>query len=1526
MCACLLCLPLSFGVATEAAAQTTPVVTITAGPAVTEGKTTKFTWSASPEFPELPGGFADFVLMEVRIQHANSSDFTRIEGNFNIVVFSGYAGGEINVPTVNDSVDEPNGGVVITLLNGDGYTVGTPSSATVMVMDDDPTVVSLARVGSGAVTEGDNDKVEFTVTLGLALIAGETIDVPLSIGGTGVTTSDWSLALKSSATNTGVTLSDTNTATPKVTFSGASAQTATLELTATADNLSEGGRETFEIALGANSAFDDSNLDTNVGGGADPHGTSNNFEVTVNDAAPLPVITIAGGSAVTEGMAASFTLTASPVPAATLSVNVNVSESADFVASSDEGTDMVSIGTSGSATYTVPTDNDNTDEANGSVTVTVNTGTGYTVSSTSSSATVTVNDNDTRDLVLNRTSLSVNEGSSANYTVKLATKPTGTVTVTVGGTGRSITVDTDSGTGGDQSTLTFNPSGSNLWNTAQTVTVSAASDSNTANESVTLTHTTSGGDYGANSVSKTLTVTATDTTPPTLSLSLASTSGNEGDSSNSDVDITISLSPTRAASTTVDVCVKDTGTAIFRTATGGKERDFDLRAGNGTQRSVDANNCSSVTLAANSSDRRIGRLRIFGDTTPEASETAILELRNPPSGVAVSSTAGTATYTITNDDGAAPTITISGGDAVTEGTGAQFTVNASPAPSVNLTVQLDVSDDDSSDFVAADDEGRKTVTILASQTSATYTVPTNNDNTDEANGSVTVTVAEVEEGYTVGSTSSATVTVNDDDAAPLPVITIAGGSAVTEGTAASFTLTASPVPAATLSVNVNVSESDDFVASSDEGTDTMDIGTSGSATYTVPTDNDNTDEANGSVTVTVNTGTGYTVSSTSSSATVAVNDDDVSNLVISKNRLSITESGTGSYMVSLSTEPTGTVTVTIDPNNTDVTVSPASLTFHASGGSKPWNTAQTVTVSAGQDPDADDDSATLTHTASGGGYGNVPEASVTVTVDDDETPQPVASFATASSSAAEDDGTYNVTVNLSVAAPSGGLTLAYSVAGTATAVSGHDFTIQNSGMVAVVAGETTATIPVAILDDSRAESAETVILMLTDGMGYRLGSTTVHTLTITDNDKGLVISKNELSVTEGGTGSYMVSLSTEPTGTVTVTIDPNNTDVTVSPASLTFHASGGSSPWNTAQTVTVSAGQDPDADDDSATLTHTASGGGYGNVPEASVTVTVDDDGTTPTPPPTAPTPVVSISAGVPSVTEGDAISFTLSATPPPEAGTTITVTVNVAEGGSVAASGETSGRQVAISTSGMASFIVATDDDAIYEPDGSITATVQAGAGYRPHSSNASAAVSVKDNDPGLELSTGHLRVSKGGSISYTIALATQPSGPVRVSISGHEATGLTVDVASLDFTPDHWDVPQEVTLTAPGKAASITLTHTATVGNYGGIEAEVVVTVIALDPKARQGWLSRFGRTVSHQVVEGIQGRFAAPPSPPGLHLTVAGEEFINATALAENQQVLAKALGFETVTTQQLVEGSSFSFAPSADGTTAQFAIWG
>ncbi|KKZ11057.1 MAG: hypothetical protein TH68_09425, partial [Candidatus Synechococcus spongiarum 142] len=135
--------------------------------------------------------------------------------------------------------------------------------------------------------------------------------------------------------------------------------------------------------------------------------------------------------------------------------------------------------------------------------------------------------------------------------------------------------------------------------------------------------------------------------------------------------IYIDISQTRSTDTTFVLCVKDTSTATFRTASGGKARDFNISSIDNLK--IDGQPCGRYTISAGIKSLQLG-MRIFHDTTPEADETVVLELRNPPEGVAISSTKGTFTHTIVNNDGPPTTITVTGGTAVTEGTGAQFTV------------------------------------------------------------------------------------------------------------------------------------------------------------------------------------------------------------------------------------------------------------------------------------------------------------------------------------------------------------------------------------------------------------------------------------------------------------------------------------------------------------------------------------------------------------------------------------------------------------------------------------------------------------------------------------------------------------------------------------------------------------------------------------------------------------------------------------------------------------------------------------
>ncbi|MYC43614.1 MAG: hypothetical protein F4X52_13890, partial [Acidimicrobiaceae bacterium] len=196
--------------------------------------------------------------------------------------------------------------------------------------------------------------------------------------------------------------------------------------------------------------------------------------------------------------------------------------------------------------------------------------------------------------------------------------------------------------------------------------------------------------------------------------------------------------------------------------------------------------------------------------------------------------------------------------------------------------------------------------------------------------------------------------------------------------------------------------------------------------------------------------------------------------------------GAVAYEVSLGSDPGGTVTVTpVSSDSSVAAVSPA-LTFD----SDDWDTAQTVTVTV-----ADVGAVTVSHAVEG--YGSVtagPDVGLLVVV------FPVAQFAQNSYSAGEAPRrrSVDVGVSLSAPAPAGGLTVAYTVAGTAA--SGVDYT-ELSGSVAVAAGETAATVSVAVVDDRVDEDDETIVLTLADGAGYTVGTDKATTVTVTDDDR-----------------------------------------------------------------------------------------------------------------------------------------------------------------------------------------------------------------------------------------------------------------------------------------------------------------------------------------------------------------------------------------------------------------------------------------
>ena len=296
------------------------------------------------------------------------------------------------------------------------------------------------------------------------------------------------------------------------------------------------------------------------------------------------------------------------------------------------------------------------------------------------------------------------------------------------------------------------------------------------------------------------------------------------------------------------------------------------------------------------------------------------------------------------------------------------------------------------------------------------------------------------------------------------------------------------------------------------------------------------------ITLVVNDGS---VDSAADTVTITVTDDDavVGDIVLSPTSLTVSETGSASYDVSLSAAPSGQVNVAIagGAGSDGLTFDPAILTFDV--GNSDVAQAVTVTATASTLPE-DSSSLTLSilHTASGGGYDDV-EGSLSLTVL--EQPGLVRNF-----TATPARGGRAV---LSWEAPENAV---------ATAVTQYELQRRARSATDFVALETLAfgmtTTQFVLPRRSFVTSFEFRIRALAAGV--------VGEWVSTDPSPGALLSVTSLlEIEEGGTATYTVVLQTVPTDSVTVVISSNNDDVTAT--SLTFTVAN----WNIPQEVTVTA-------------------------------------------------------------------------------------------------------------------------------------------------------------------------------------------------------------------------------------------------------------------------------------------------------------------------------------------------------------------
>ena len=542
-------------------------------------------------------------------------------------------------------------------------------------------------------------------------------------------------------------------------------------------------------------------------------------------------------------------------------------------------------------------------------------------------------------------------------------------------------------------------------------------------------------------------------------------------------------------------------------------------------------------------------------------------------------------------------------------------------------------------------------------------------------------------------------------------------------------------------------------------------------------------------------------------------------------------------------------------------------------------------------------------------------------------------FDSGSGRVAEGVGSHDVVVRLRFA-PASPLTLNYTVGGTATA--GSDFTLSNLGTVQVPAGATSVSIPVSIMEDRMEESRETVILTLEDGEGYLVDSSaaTTHTLTVSDGVE-VAWGTTTVSAMEGEGWRNLALQVNQPRSTpliVSYTLGGTATpgqDYRIAGSNTTARTGMFTLPAGTPAFTTVEFPIEIMGDsvpDNGETIVVTITAGSHYNPGSGSVaTVRIHEESGG------AAFRITGLSR------VGDVLMVERTASDP-EGEATLSYqwqrkkTLN--PGAWQGITGATASTYTPSSVDGgeyIRAVVVYTDGNGLpytvpTEPLGPVAPAGTATASFASPSATVAEGigthqVAVNLSPPAPSAFTLHYRV--GGTATAGSDFTISNLGTVQVA-EGAASAGIPVSIIHDQGEESNETVVLTLEADTGYVVASPTTPHTLTI-----TDSPAPTPADEGDhrdhKRVKKAWHLRLGRTLSHQVVEALQDRLAARRTA-GLQVTVAGEAITNAPPLVENEGLLSKALGFETVSPEALVQGSSFSFAPEGEGARPRLALWG
>ena len=393
------------------------------------------------------------------------------------------------------------------------------------------------------------------------------------------------------------------------------------------------------------------------------------------------------------------------------------------------------------------------------------------------------------------------------------------------------------------------------------------------------------------------------------------------------------------------------------------------------------------------------------------------------------------------------------------------------------------------------------------------------------------------------------------------------------------------------------------------------------------------------------------------------------------------------------------------------------------------------------------------------------------------------------------------------------------------------------------------------------------------------------------------------AVTEGTAAAFTLTAAPAPAADLAVAVSISQRGDVAETSAL--GARTVTIPAGTASTAfTVATVDDAANEADGAVEASLAGGNGYtvGDAAHAALAVADND------------TPVVTVSAGA-AVTEGAPAGFTLTAEPVPAAD--LAVGLSITQSGHVAQATALGTRTVTIPAgSASAAFTVATVDDAVDEPDGSVTATLTAGADYTVGAAG-SATVAVADNDeplPGILTKRGIAREGTDEAVVFTVRLSHAAAETVTVDYATADGAGVWASTAPATAGADYTATSGTLTF-ATGetwKSVAVPILDDAIdegteyfLLRFSNPQGATLAAgeretqgLIRNDDHLQAMWLARFGRTVGTQVTDAVSERLEAGLSS-GVHATLAGQQLElsradDDQALAETLTGLARAFG--------------------------------